>query len=153
MIPKQSQRLVLDTNVCLDLFVFHDPRWQSLLQALQQGQIEAVTRTECRMEWLLVLAYEKFQLDAALRSEIAAEFDALIRLVDMPAADAATAPTIKLPLCRDPDDQKFLELAQACAADVLISKDKALLKLARKTERAGLFKIMTPETWVASYQQ
>lgn len=153
MIPKQSQRLVLDTNVCLDLFVFHDPRWQSLLQALQQGQIEAVTRTECRMEWLLVLAYEKFQLDAARRSEIAAEFDALIRLVDMPAAAAATAATIKLPLCRDPDDQKFLELAQACAADILISKDKALLKLARKTERAGLFKIMTPENWVASYQQ
>lgn len=153
MIPKQSQRLVLDTNVCLDLFVFHDPRWQSLLQALQQGQIEAVTRTECRMEWLLVLAYEKFQLDTARRSEIAAEFDALIRLIDMPAADAATATTIKLPLCRDPDDQKFLELAQACAADILISKDKALLKLARKTERAGLFKIMTPENWVASYQQ
>ncbi len=153
MIPKQSQRLVLDTNVCLDLFVFHDPRWQSLLQALQQGRIEAVTRTECRMEWLLVLAYEKFQLDAARRSEIAAEFDALIKLVDMPAAAAATAATIKLPLCRDPDDQKFLELAQACAADILISKDKALLKLARKTERAGLFKIMTPENWVASYQQ
>lgn len=153
MIPKQSQRLVLDTNVCLDLFVFRDPRWQSLLHALQQGQIEAVTRTECRMEWLLVLAYEKFQLDTARRSEIAAEFDALIRLIDMPAADAATATTIKLPLCRDPDDQKFLELAQACAADILISKDKALLKLARKTERAGLFKIMTPENWVASYQQ
>lgn len=105
------------------------------------------------MEWLLVLAYEKFQLDAARRSEIAAEFDALIKLVDMPAAAAATAATIKLPLCRDPDDQKFLELAQACAADILISKDKALLKLARKTERAGLFKIMTPENWVASYQQ
>ncbi len=153
MIPKQSQRLVLDTNVCLDLFVFRDPRWQSLLHALQQGQVEAVTRAECRMEWLLVLAYEKFQLDATRRNAIGAEFDALIRLVEMPVTDTVATATIRLPLCRDPDDQKFLELAQACAADILISKDKALLKLARKTERAGLFKIMTPENWVASNQQ
>ena len=32
-------------------------------------------------------------------------------------------------------------------ADILITKDKALLKLARKTAKAGMFKIMLPEGW------
>lgn len=144
MIPKQTERIVLDTNVCLDLFVFRDPRWQSLLQAMQQGSVQAVTRADCRMEWTLVLAYTKLKLDAAAQEQIKAEFDTLVTLLDPPLPENA----IKLPVCRDSDDQKFLELAYAANAAILISKDKALLKLARKTERAGLFRIMTPECWV-----
>lgn len=144
MIPKQAERIVLDTNVLLDLFVFRDPRWQSLLQAMQQGSVQAVTRADCRMEWTLVLAYTKLKLDTAAQEQIKAEFDALVTLLDPPLPENA----IKLPICRDTDDQKFLELAYAANAAILISKDKALLKLARKTERAGLFRIMTPERWV-----
>jgi hypothetical protein len=33
MIPVPPKRIVIDTNVCLDLFVFHDPRWAALLAA------------------------------------------------------------------------------------------------------------------------
>lgn len=144
MIPKQVERIVLDTNVCLDLFVFRDPRWQLLLDAMQQRSVQAVTRADCRMEWTLVLAYTRLKLDALAQLQITAEFDALITLLDTPMPENA----IKLPLCRDTDDQKFLELAFAAKASILISKDKALLKLARKTEKAGLFRIMTPERWV-----
>jgi putative PIN family toxin of toxin-antitoxin system len=148
MIPKQAaisvERIVIDTNVCLDLFVFRDPRWQLLLNAMQQRRVQAVTRADCRMEWTLVLAYTKLKLDADTQMQTTAEFDALIQLLDVPPPE----PAIKLPLCRDTDDQKFLELAYASGAAVLISKDKALLKLARKTERMGLFRIMTPERWV-----
>ena len=52
-----------------------------------------------------------------------------------------------LPICTDADDQKFLELARDAEAEVLITKDKALLKLAKRTARAGLFRIMTPQEW------
>lgn len=144
MIPKQLERIVLDTNVCLDLFVFRDPRWQLLLQAMQQRSVQAVTRADCRMEWTLVLAYTKLKLEPTAQAQITAEFDALIQLLDSTPPENA----IKLPLCRDTDDQKFLELAYAANASILISKDKALLKLARKTEKAGLFRIMTPERWI-----
>ncbi|HEU4777610.1 MAG TPA: PIN domain-containing protein, partial [Telluria sp.] len=48
MIPAPAQRIVLDTNVCLDLFVFRDPRWSDLLAALESGAVEAVTRADCR---------------------------------------------------------------------------------------------------------
>ncbi|MGV3656140.1 MAG: PIN domain-containing protein, partial [Noviherbaspirillum sp.] len=53
----------------------------------------------------------------------------------------------RLPQCRDKDDQKFLELARDAGAAALITKDKALLKLAGKARRAGLFAILTPQAW------
>lgn len=142
MIPK---RVVLDTNVCLDLFVFHDPRWDSLLAALKQGRLEAVTRDDCRMEWQIVLGYPHLPLDGESRTRSAAEFDALITCLASSDPARIAAP---LPTCSDADDQKFLELARDANAAVLITKDKALLKLARKTARAGLFAILTPDAWV-----
>jgi len=145
MIPK---RIVIDTNVCLDLFVFRDPRWTELLQALRDGRLQAVTRDDCRREWQIVLGYPHLPLDAATRPAIESEFDALITCLPMPpAGNAELAP--RLPLCKDSDDQKFLELARDAGASALITKDKALLKLARKTARAGLFTILTPDAWLA----
>jgi putative PIN family toxin of toxin-antitoxin system len=141
MIPK---RVVLDTNVCLDLFVFRDPRWAALDAALRDGAIEAVTRKDCRMEWLAVLQYEHLPLDEASRTKAASEFDAMIRCAE---ESAPPSTGVRLPLCSDKDDQKFLETALAEQAGVLITKDKALLKLARKTARAGLFRIVPPQDW------
>lgn len=147
MIPKSPERIVLDTNVCLDLFVFHDPRWSRLMQALTQGDVEAVTRADCRMEWQIVLGYAHLRLDTEMQAAVCTAFDGLIRQF-VPSAPSVPKETIRLPVCRDPDDQKFIELAYQSAAAVLITKDKALLKLARKTQKAGLFQIMTPEVWV-----
>src|ERR1700730_1500184 len=140
MIPT---RLVLDTNVCLDLFVFRDARWNSLLAALKEGTVEAVTRDDCRMEWLIVLDYPNLALTGESSMRAAAEYDSLITRFDATVPRADT----RLPLCRDPDDQKFLELARDANAQALITKDKALLKLAKKTAKAGLFIIMPPEAW------
>jgi len=147
MIPK---RVVIDTNVCLDLFVFRDPRWTALLAALQAHTIEAVTRSDCRTEWLKVLEYQHLPLDAQTRPLAAAEFDELITCIA--AGDTADRAGVRLPICSDPDDQKFLELARDAGAQVLITKDKALLKLARKTARDGLFRIVTPEKWSVDAQ-
>lgn len=151
MIPNATQafrqRLVLDTNVCLDLFMFRDPRWQALHETLQSGVSQAVTRADCRKEFELVLAYKKMNLTPASQAAILAEYDRWFTLLE-PSASAALA---ALPRCKDGDDQKFLELALASGADVLITKDKALLKLARKTIRSGLFRIFTPEGWLASF--
>ena len=138
------ERIVLDTNVCLDLFVFHDPRWARLLAAIQSGAVQAVTRADCRMEYLVVMHYPHLPLDAASRAASAAQFDALISVV------APAVSGLRLPVCSDRDDQKFLELARDCGADILITKDKALLKLARKTRQAGMFRIMVPEAWTAA---
>ena len=136
------QRIVLDTNVCLDLFVFRDPRWERLLAALESGSVEAVTRADCRDEYRFVLHYPHLPVDEASRSQSEQRFDALIRVVE------PSQKPVRLPVCTDKDDQKFLELARDAGAQVLITKDKALLKLGRKTAQAGLFRIMVPELWV-----
>ena len=136
-----TNRVIIDTNVCLDLFVFHDPRWAPLLAALEAGAVEAVTRDDCRNEWLRVLDYPHLPLDEASKQQAATRFDALIVRI------APTPHATPLPICTDRDDQKFLELARDAEAQCLITKDKALLKLARKTARAGLFAIVKPESW------
>lgn len=136
-------RLVLDTNVALDLFVFHDPACQTLIKALQDGRVEAVVDEPCRAEWLAVLEYPAFSLSAEARGKAAEAFDQHVTLLpsDLPR------PTVKLPRCADPDDQKFLELAHAAGAQCLLSKDKALLQLARRTAREGWFLILCPSAW------
>ena len=47
----------------------------------------------------------------------------------------------QLPRCRDRDDQKFLEAALAARAGFLVTKDRALLDLAR---RVAPFRIVSP---------
>lgn len=142
---RRVSRVVLDTNVCLDLFVFRDPRCATLHAALCDGSVEAVTRDDCRREWEIVLGYRHLPLNDHSRAECAAEFDRLISYVG--AAQLLARSEIRLPVCRDRDDQKFLELARDANADILITKDKALLKLARKNARLGLFRILAPESW------
>ena len=142
MIPV-PKKVVIDTNVCLDLFVFNDPRWAKLVSAIESGAIEAVTRSDCRDEYNIVLHYKHLPLDDDSRPLAAARFDQLIKVVAPPES------SIKLPVCSDKADQKFLEIARDAGAEVLITKDKALLKLARRLAREGMFKVMQPEKWIA----
>jgi putative PIN family toxin of toxin-antitoxin system len=141
MIPVSPKRIVLDTNVCLDLFVFKDPRWSALLAAIESGAVEAITRADCREEYLVVLHYKHLPLDDDSRPLSAARFDQLIKVVAPPESG------VRLPVCTDRDDQKFLELARDAGAAILITKDKALLKLGRRLAKAGMFKVMVPEAW------
>lgn len=138
-------RIVLDTNVCLDIFLFHDAQSAALHVAMQAGAIEAVTRTDCRDEWRRVLHYPQLPVTDASRPAIEAAFDALVRCLPDELAMAPAAPA--LPRCADPDDQKFLELAQASGARWLVSKDNELLKLAPRCARDALFWIGLPQAW------
>nr|WP_315258364.1 putative toxin-antitoxin system toxin component, PIN family [uncultured Duganella sp.] len=142
MIPV-PKKVVIDTNVCLDLFVFNDPRWAKLVSAIESGAVEAVTRSDCRDEYNIVLHYKHLPLDDDSRPLAAARFDQLIKVVAPPDSG------VKLPVCSDKADQKFLEIARDAQAEVLITKDKALLKLARRLAREGMFKVMVPEKWIA----
>lgn len=140
-------RFVPDTNVCLDLFVFDDPQCASLLAAVRAGEVELVTREDCRLEWRAVLHYPALKLDDERRAYAGARFDATVRCVD---ARSLSPESVPLPRCRDRDDQKFLELAQQCGAVALLTRDDALLQLARRTQRAGLFLILPPASWQAA---
>jgi len=143
IIPK---RIVIDTNVCLDLFVFNDHRWTKILAALQSGDVQAVTKKECKDEWMAVLKYPHLPVTADNLGHICSQFDELIDCVEAPVKEE-----IKLPVCSDKDDQKFMEIARDSGAQFLLTKDKALLKLAKRIRKLGLFSIETPEQFLHSY--
>lgn len=135
-----SLPVVLDTNVCLDLFVFRDARCHALAQILERREVKAVTRNDCREEWLRVLAYPVFSLNESVRQKYVAEYDSFFSFHDSGIKSHAT-----LPVCKDPDDQKFLELAQTARAKFIVTKDKALLRLSAKTSKIHEFQIIKPE--------
>jgi putative PIN family toxin of toxin-antitoxin system len=130
-------RVVLDTNVWLDWLVFDDPAVAPLREAQARGRIEVVIDEACEAELTKVLAYDlgAHTLDAQARSACISRCRGIATRVSESAHGA-------LPACRDPDDQKFIALVCAAGAEVLVSKDRALLALAR---RLGAVRIVTPE--------
>jgi putative PIN family toxin of toxin-antitoxin system len=135
-------RVVLDTNVCLDLFVFGDPRCAELAAALRDRTVDAVASAACREEWLAVLDYPQLALAPPARERALQAFDERLRVLpSMPDI------TLRLPRCADRDDQKFLTLAATCGARWLLSRDNALLRLGRRTLREAGFAVLTPEQW------
>lgn len=138
--PAPAPRLVLDTNVVLDLYLFRDRGVADLLRLLEDGRAVGTTSEACVAELDHVLGREPWMLDAARRASL---IGAYLRLVRMAPAGPSSAPTT-LPRCKDPDDQKFLELARDAAADFLVTKDKALLRLRRGKHGVRAFRIVTP---------
>ncbi len=137
----RAVRIVLDTNVLLSLFVFADSRYLAIHERLAAGDWLALGNPRCLGEYERVLAYPEFGLDEAARRIAFAAYATQVVMVDIVPAEASP-----LPQCRDPDDQKFLELARDGKADWLVTSDKALLKLARRNRLRGLFGIVTPDT-------
>jgi len=142
-------RLVLDSNVWLDWLHFDDPRVTPLKRAKNNDEIEIVIDQPCRDELVRVLDYDRFGLDKAAQESMLGEVDRVSTFLE----DLSYAPADRLPWCSDPDDVKFLALAEASGAGWLVTKDNALLarpKPRRGFRRAGGFRIGTPEQWSLS---
>jgi predicted nucleic acid-binding protein len=134
--------VVLDTQVCLDLWLFGDVHASLLRDALASGALLAVRDAATRGEWCRVLRYRALALDEATCVQLEGEYDA--RLQSWTTAGSAPRPDPPLPRCTDPDDQKFLELAYASGAAALFTRDAALLRLARRVAAQGRFAILSP---------
>ena len=124
--------IVLDTNIVLDLLVFQDPLTVPLRAALEGGQLCWIATTAMRDELERVLAYPHivkrlafYKLDA---EAVLAARDASVHTVDV----APKAPIT----CKDPDDQRFIDLAVTHQCLVL-SKDQAVLSMAKRMTALG----------------
>ncbi len=125
--------VVLDTNIVLDLLVFADPRSAELRSALEGGLLQWLATPAMREEILRVLDYPQIQPRLTFyglsSAQVMTAFDTHVTL-------CPTAP--KAPCtCKDPDDQKFVDLAVAYSAR-LLSKDKAVLALRKRLDRLGV---------------
>ncbi len=116
-------RAVLDTNTVVSAPLFSRGRVAWLRAAWQQGLLIPVVSRGTVEELLRVLAYPKFNLSAQEKHELLADYLPFAETVAIPSDPPA------VPRCRDPHHEKFLELAVAAGADVLVSGDSDILAL------------------------
>jgi len=136
-------RLVLDTNVWLDWLVFDDPAIAPIRAAVAAHRAEVYIDAACEAELERALGY-----DLGTRAvDIAACLAECRRVAKTIGSALPDAERALLPACRDRDDQKFLEAARAAGAGFLLTRDKALLHLAR---RPLPFRILTPRAFAAA---
>jgi len=125
--------VVIDTNIVLDIWVYQDPATPSLLTALAQGALQWLATAPMREELLRVLDYphiaQRRERDGVSAEAVLAQFDRLAKI----QAIAPKAPYI----CKDEDDQKFIDLAATHQA-LLLSKDKQVLRLTNRLARLGV---------------
>lgn len=140
-----TPRLVLDTNTVLALWLFDDPTLHQLKLGIERTPIPLYSRDDALEELRRVLAYPQFGLEADARQALLEAYRR--RVVHGPVA----VPPAALPLCRDRDDQKFLEIADASGATHLVTRDRLLLKLARHRLVRGRFRILTPERLIEEW--
>jgi predicted nucleic acid-binding protein len=138
--------LLLDTNVVLDWLAFGDAAVQPIATAVSAGRVSLISSPACVAELQRALGYKAIKLDAPAQAQALAAFCALAVMHEDPPAGA----TPMLPRCEDGDDQKFLELAWHAGASWLVSRDKALLKLATPVAKMGRFYVIAPTEFAAS---
>jgi putative PIN family toxin of toxin-antitoxin system len=126
-------RVVLDTNIVLDLWLYKDPATPALLEALETKTVHWLATQVMRDELERVLAYthiaQRLALGQLSAPDILAQFDTHAQILPV----AAKAPFV----CKDADDQKFIDLAAEHRTQ-LISKDKAVLTMRNRMARLGV---------------
>lgn len=141
--------VVIDTNVILDMFLYSDPRACDLIAALNSGELQWLATCDMREELARVLKYEHIQkrlmqvgtgtveeAQASLADFADAQGLLIVAHMDAQATYVEAASRASY-VCKDVDDQKFIDLAQAHQA-LLISKDKAVLSMKNRMARVGV---------------
>ncbi|MDX6445769.1 MAG: uncharacterized protein QOH71_2843 [Blastocatellia bacterium] len=114
-------RIVLDTNVVVSALLLSDsvPR-QAFDKAIDDGEV--VISTPVLIDLAEVLARDKL-------NKYLTEQERMRFLVALLKASELVGITEQIHNCRDPSDNKFLELAVCGNADVIVSGDDDLLVL------------------------
>jgi predicted nucleic acid-binding protein len=121
--------LVIDTNVVLDMLVFRDPPVLAVLAALASDRYRWIGCRAMRDELAHVL--DRGVGRAFDRGAVLAAYDGAVVELDPPWAPGVLR-------CTDPDDQVFIDLALQRRAHALLTRDRALLRLARRARGFGV---------------
>ncbi|HEX7640093.1 MAG TPA: PIN domain-containing protein [Burkholderiaceae bacterium] len=135
--------VIIDTQSVLDWLVFRHPAcaaWDTLLDGRAW---QWIFTAPMRAEFDFVAAQgfgERWPVDAEAVAQAWARHARELAVPAPPGAGARLA-------CSDPDDQKFIDLAVATRADALVTRDKALLKLARRAAGRHGVRVCRPQDW------
>lgn len=140
-----NNRIVIDTNVALDLWLFRRPGLNAL--SAHMATQKPLATVAMRSELATVLARSdagagsiaNHWMDAGRSQQVLIEWDRHMEVVQPPTKALSTWPR-----CPDLDDQKFIDLALALDAGWLLTRDKHLLRMRRACQRWGLM-VAPPE--------
>jgi putative PIN family toxin of toxin-antitoxin system len=135
-----ARRVVFDTNVVLSSLLFGGPATRRLRELWQQGACTPLISTATAGELVRVLGYPKFWLSPQEREELLADYLPFAQVVTLPEPPPA------VPVCRDPFDLPFLQLAAAGKA-TLVTGDRNLLVLSGTTK----FLILAIEPFIEGF--
>jgi putative PIN family toxin of toxin-antitoxin system len=128
-------RVVFDTTAVVSALLFQNGRLAWLRQHWRgSGCVPLISRATAA-ELTRVLRYPKFGLSPDDARELLADYLPYCEVIE-PAERCAS-------VCRDVNDQIFLDLAQGARADLLVSGDQDLLIMAGQTT----FLIEAPEAY------
>lgn len=128
--------VVIDTNVYISALHFSQRRGipaQAVAKAIKTDVIVTCDEIEAEIARILV---EKFQWSDGLVHEALA-------YISKRAIRVQIHGTVSL--CRDPDDNKFLECAERAGADLIVTGDRDLLAIGSH----GRTRIVTPAEYLA----
>lgn len=142
--PPSPRLVVLDSQAVFDWLVFRNPVCADWDLVLLGSGWKWIFTSNMKAEFDFVAA-KGFGATRPVPFEAVAEaWSRLAHEVPEPAplgADRRIG-------CTDPDDQKFIDLAIAAGAAVLVSRDKALLKLKKKALARHGLQILSPADWL-----
>jgi putative PIN family toxin of toxin-antitoxin system len=116
-----SKRIIVDTNVLISFLLLPDSLANQAVRRVLKGSI-ILASDDTLAELASVLARPKFNKYISLedRQQFLRKFVCICESIII---------TKRIQLCRDPKDDKYLELAVNGNADLIISGDKDLLSL------------------------
>ena len=138
--------VVLDSNVLLSALVFSGGVLGRFRTLWTTGEILPYASKETVQELISLLANKKFKLDSLDQDSLLADYLPFAQINNVTLTTQKTS----LPVCRDPHDQMFLELAQASKADFLVTGDQDLLVLATTPNLP--FRILKPLEFLTQHQ-
>jgi uncharacterized protein len=133
--------VVFDTTTVVSALLFANGRLAWLRQHWRDSACVPLVSRATAAELTRVLHYPKFRLSSDDVRELLADYLPLCEVIDR--TEKCTV------VCRDANDQPFLDLAQGGRADLLVSGDQELLTLAGQTtfliETPGAYRLRTSE--------
>ena len=114
-------KIVVDTNVVISgIFFGGNPR--KIVESIVDGKIEAIATKEIIEEYMEIVEYMIEKKQGKLNQSILSPLYSSMKMID------AETP---VDVCRDPDDNKFIECAVDAKALYIVSGDKDLLDVGR----------------------
>lgn len=116
----KATKVVIDTNVFVSGIFFSGPPYR-IIKAWQDNRIQIAVTEEIIEEYIRVIDTLSIKLES-----VELEYILELLLID---AELVPSYSFKEPVCRDPDDDKFIACAVASKSKYIISGDKHLLSV------------------------